>query len=106
MLSSSRCAFVLYPPSLQFLVLFKCLYHFSIGHLIEVSMRAKESRDSESLITRKSENVLGLKRDLVRLIGNLCYKNKENQDKVSLYMKFYPATSISLSRESSTWFSC
>jgi len=27
--------------------------------------------------------VHGFKRDLIRLIGNLCYENKENQDLVS-----------------------
>lgn len=31
-----------------------------------------------------SHPAVGFKSHLIRLIGNLCYKNKENQDKVSL----------------------
>jgi len=31
-----------------------------------------------------SHPAVGFKAHLIRLIGNLCYKNKENQDKVSI----------------------
>uniref|UniRef100_A0A8D0KQ65 Ataxin 10 n=1 Tax=Strix occidentalis caurina TaxID=311401 RepID=A0A8D0KQ65_STROC len=33
-----------------------------------------------------SHPAVGFKSHLIRLIGNLCYKNKKNQDKVSLYI--------------------
>lgn len=35
-----------------------------------------------------SHPAVGFKSHLIRLIGNLCYKNKGNQDKVSLYIFF------------------
>lgn len=35
-----------------------------------------------------SHPAVGFKSHLIRLIGNLCYKNKENQDKVSLDIYF------------------
>lgn len=31
----------------------------------------------------------GFKSHLIRLIGNLCYKNKDNQDKVRLFLSMY-----------------
>lgn len=33
-----------------------------------------------------SHPAVGFKAHLIRLIGNLCYKNKENQDKVSVFL--------------------
>ena len=35
-----------------------------------------------------SDPVFGFKRDLIRLIGNLCHKNKENQDLVFILTFF------------------
>jgi hypothetical protein len=34
--------------------------------------------------TEIHDPVFGFKRDLIRLIGNLCYKSKENQDLVRI----------------------
>lgn len=35
----------------------------------------------------RNSNTFGLKRDLIRLIGNLCYQHHDNQDKVLLYVQ-------------------
>ena len=36
----------------------------------------------------KNNPVFGLKRDIIRLIGNLVYKNRTNQDKVCFFSKW------------------
>lgn len=33
-----------------------------------------------------TNQLFGLKRDLIRLIGNLCYQHCDNQDKVAMYV--------------------
>ena len=35
-----------------------------------------------------SNPVYGFKRDLIRLLGNLCWKHKENQDQVNIFMAY------------------
>lgn len=37
----------------------------------------------------------GFKSHLIRLIGNLCYKNKDNQDKVRLFLRMFPPSTAS-----------
>ena len=47
-------------------------------------MRTKEHRDTDAAGSFRGEGVIGFKRDLVRLIGNLSYNNKKFQDRVSV----------------------
>lgn len=50
-------------------------------HLFSTVKNLTEMADREKM---ESDPVFGFKRDLIRLIGNLCYKHKENQDQVSV----------------------
>jgi ataxin-10 len=68
------------------------LYSFALDVLRVIHEVGKESTNifspSDSL---KAEGDIehmteGFKSHLIRLIGNLCYKNKENQDKVRLFL--------------------
>lgn len=68
------------------------LYSFALDVLRVIHVVGKDTANifspSDSL---KAEGDIehmteGFKSHLIRLIGNLCYKNKENQDKVRLFL--------------------
>ena len=61
------------------------ILHFTdlLKFLSQKAHESKLQRDaSSSSYTNGNEAVCGLKRDLVRLIGNMCYDNKNCQDQV------------------------
>lgn len=69
------------------------LYSFALDVLRVIHVIGKDTTNifspSDSL---KAEGDIehmteGFKSHLIRLIGNLCYKNKENQDKVRLFLR-------------------
>ena len=51
---------------------------------------AKNRTNLRDAATSGSPNsqLFGLKRDLIRLIGNLCYQNHDNQNKVFTYVLY------------------
>jgi len=53
-----------------------------VNRLLDLSIYSKNTRDSKPTDFIQWNDMMGLKRDLVRLIGNLCYNNKKNQDRV------------------------
>ena len=65
--------------------------------LKSMHMLGKESNNCFSILRLKDEKMdeavehpaYAFKTHLVRLLGNLCYKHKENQDEVSLHILYY-----------------
>ena len=49
------------------------------NHIFAIVKNMKEIADKEKM---ESDPVFGFKRDLIRLIGNVCHEHKENQDQV------------------------
>ena len=62
-----------------------CIPHTYLQILVLALLKeiSKEINDGKSK-NKSSNGIFGVKRDLVRLIGNLCYGNKTNQDLVRL----------------------
>ena len=63
------------------------------NHIFSIVKNMRELENKEKM---ESDPVFGFKRDLIRLIGNLCHEHKENQDQVCKYRE-YPMISNSYS---------